>query len=280
MSLLSCHQARHTLGRIAGRDTRRLPLASTTSELRAKLARNTDASHYLGVYTESNTSARRRNDTLHLKLGGELFGLPHLDESVREVSVEIRDGGGGDLLSCLNLLQFVHGRLASTLTVHGEARSAHAVIAALWPGQRFMAASARLMFHRSSVAVFGNSVQLEEAARTLAGQDEPMFRAIFERSGRSVFCAAIMDKARQRDVWVTPEQALEAHLVDEILAEPPGQRVDADPAAPVGLAEAPLSECPSTVPGCPQDEPEEAVRVGTAWDPSKPADREPVRMPG
>lgn len=135
------------------------------------------------------------------------------------VVVNIRSVGGdvADALLIYEALLSLDAHI--TTRCYGYTASAATIIAqAANEGCRQIAQSALYLIHNSSCATEGNAADLTQQAELLQKTDERIAAIYASRSNRTAdHFAALMAKNGGDGEWLSPEQALEAGLVDEII---------------------------------------------------------------
>lgn len=147
------------------------------------------------------------------------------------VMVNIRSVGGdvSDAMLIYEALLSLDAHI--TTRCYGYTASAATIIAqAANEGCREIADSALYLIHNSSLSTEGNAQQLIEQAELLKKTDERIAAIYAAHSDKDAeYYAQIMSQNGGQGVWLSPEQALEAGLVDTI--------VTADTAPSKGLIE-------------------------------------------
>lgn len=147
------------------------------------------------------------------------------------VMVNIRSVGGdvSDAMLIYEALLSLDAHI--TTRCYGYTASAATIIAqAANEGCREIADSALYLIHNSSLSTEGNAQQLIEQAELLKKTDERIAAIYAAHSDKdAAYYAQIMSQNGGQGVWLSPEQALEAGLVDTI--------VTADTAPTKGLIE-------------------------------------------
>ncbi len=147
------------------------------------------------------------------------------------VMVNIRSVGGdvSDAMLIYEALLSLDAHI--TTRCYGYTASAATIIAqAANEGCREIADSALYLIHNSSLSTEGNAKQLIEQAELLKKTDERIAAIYAAHSDKDAeYYAQIMSQNGGQGVWLSPEQALEAGLVDTI--------VTADTAPTKGLIE-------------------------------------------
>jgi ATP-dependent Clp protease protease subunit len=100
----------------------------------------------------------------------------------------------------------------------GMGMSAAAMITAAGaPGKRFALPNAKLMIHQGSAGFRGAPTDISIAAREVEATTRQMAEIIAHHAGRTV--GQVMDDI-DRDRFMTPAEAVEYGLVDEVLVPP------------------------------------------------------------
>ncbi len=135
------------------------------------------------------------------------------------VVVNIRSSGGdvNDALLIYDALASLDAHI--TTRCYGYTASAATIIAqAASEGCREMASSALYLVHRSSCASEGNADELSERVELLRKTDKRIASVYASRSGRSIEeFEALMALNNGNGRWLSPEEALEAGLIDTIV---------------------------------------------------------------
>ncbi|MFQ8806224.1 MAG: Clp protease ClpP [Alistipes indistinctus] len=130
------------------------------------------------------------------------------------ITVNIRSLGGS-----VNDALLIHDTLSGlkatvTTNCYGYVASAATIIAqAASSGRRNISENSLYLIHRASACAEGNSAELEEAIRMLNKTDELIAGIYANRSGRSAEDFTALMKIGE---WLTPKEAKEAGLVDNI----------------------------------------------------------------
>lgn len=102
----------------------------------------------------------------------------------------------------------------STLCIGPAFSMAAWLLAAGSRGRRFATSTARIMLHQASAGFMGTTGDIRIAAENIIQNQNLMTEILARHTGRdpSEICRAI-----ERDLWMTPEQAIEFGLVDAIV---------------------------------------------------------------
>jgi ATP-dependent Clp protease protease subunit len=102
----------------------------------------------------------------------------------------------------------------STLCIGPAFSMAAWLLAAGAPGRRYASRNARIMLHQASAGFSGTTGDIKVAAENILQNQDLLTEILALHTGRDV-----VDVARMidRDLWLTPEQALEVGIVDGII---------------------------------------------------------------
>jgi len=154
------------------------------------------------------------------KLSDTLLRISEIEAP--EVVVNIRSTGGdvNDALLIYEALKSLRGRVITCC--YGYTASAATVIAqAASPGCRRIASGALYLIHNSVCATEGNVAELVASTDLLRKTDERLAALYAERSGASVEgFVALMAENNGAGRWLSPAEAVEAGLADEVIDDP------------------------------------------------------------
>lgn len=178
-------------------------------------------------------SIHRAGETVHLFITGEIgvysddHDLQRLKDELGEAQdVELFiDSPGGDCSTALAVYDLLKGRNIVT-TIAGQCCSAAVIIMAASKRVR-MQTNGSILIHAPSDAVFGDAAFLAQRSKGLEKLTGKIADIICKRTGRP---AEIVERWLTTDFWFTPEQAIAAGLVNEIIIDPPKIPVHAQPA--------------------------------------------------
>ena len=147
----------------------------------------------------------------------------------RRVRVDIRSTGGdvNDALMIHDALRSLADEGAEVTTCcYGYTASAATIVAqAASEGCRQISVKALYQIHNSSCAAEGTADELGDSIELLRKTDRRLAMLYADRSGRTVGeMAALMAENNGCGRWLSPDEALEAGLVDEIVGSTPVDR--------------------------------------------------------
>ncbi|MCX7560122.1 ATP-dependent Clp protease proteolytic subunit [Sulfitobacter sp. F26204] len=134
----------------------------------------------------------------------------------KEISMYINSPGGevSAGLSIYDTMQYVRPKVSTLIC--GMAASMGSVIAIGGEkGMRFALPNAEVMVHQPSGGSQGMAADILISARHIEQTRERMYQMYMKHSGQDY---ETVQKALDRDLWMTPEEALEWGHIDEIVA--------------------------------------------------------------
>ena len=143
-----------------------------------------------------------------------------------DVRVDIRSTGGdvNDALMIHDALRSLAAEGATVTTCcYGYTASAATIVAqAASEGRRQISSNALYLIHNSICAAEGNALELEGSLDLLRKTDNRLAMLYADRSGRPLSeIAALMAENNGCGRWLTPDEALAAGLVDEVVGSTP-----------------------------------------------------------
>ena len=132
----------------------------------------------------------------------------------KDITLYINSPGGyvSAGLAIYDTMQHIRPNVA-TICVGDSISMAASLLASGTKGKRYALPHSRIMLHQPSGAVTGQSTDIQVHAKELVRTREMLTKIIAEHSGRSI------DEVREkteRDFFLTPEEALEFGVIDEI----------------------------------------------------------------
>ncbi|MDE1192030.1 MAG: ATP-dependent Clp protease proteolytic subunit [Arachidicoccus sp.] len=158
------------------------------------------------------------NDYVANIVTAQLLFMDSVDR-VRDIQMYINSPGGSVYagLGIYDTMQFVSPDVSTICT--GIAASMGAVLmTAGAAGKRSALKHSRIMIHQPSGAIGGQASDIQITAREIRKIKEELDNIIAEHSGKD---AAQVAKDRDRDFWMTAQEAKEYGLIDEVLVTNP-----------------------------------------------------------
>ncbi len=151
---------------------------------------------------------------------GQLLYL-EAEEPEKDIALYVNSPGGEVYAGLAIYDAMQHIRPDVSTICFGMGMSAAAlIVCAGAPGKRFALPNAKLMIHQGSAGFRGAPTDISIAAREVEATTLQMAELIARHSGRPV--ERVMDDI-DRDRFMTPAEAVEYGLVDDVLV-PPGER--------------------------------------------------------
>ncbi len=132
----------------------------------------------------------------------------------KDITLYINSPGGyvSAGLAIYDTMQHIRPNVA-TICVGDSISMAAILLSAGTKGKRYALPHSRIMLHQPSGAVTGQSTDIQVHAKELVRTREMLSGIIAEHSGRSI--EEVREKT-ERDFFLTPEEALEFGVIDEI----------------------------------------------------------------
>lgn len=155
------------------------------------------------------------NDEMANVLVAQLLYLANEDPE-KDITLYINSPGGSVSagLAIYDTMQFVRPPVA-TLCVGQACSMGSLLLAAGAPGMRRALPNSRVMIHQPSGGVSGQATDIEIHAREILATRERLVGLYAAHSGRTVEEIA---SAKERDHFMSPEQAREFGLIDEVVS--------------------------------------------------------------
>jgi ATP-dependent Clp protease protease subunit len=136
-------------------------------------------------------------------------------EPGKDVALYVNSPGGSStaLFAIYDTMQFLKSDVATYCL--GQAASAAAVVlAAGTAGKRYALPNSRVLLHQPHGGVEGQSADIEIHAREIARQRRRVEELLAEHTGQTI---ERIHRDTERDFLLTPEEAVEYGLVDEVV---------------------------------------------------------------
>jgi ATP-dependent Clp protease protease subunit len=160
------------------------------------------------------------NDDLANLIVAQLLFLESEDPE-KEIYLYINSPGGSVTagLAIYDTMQYVRPEV-STLCVGQAASMAAWLLASGAKGKRFALPHCRIMIHQPLGGVQGQATDIDIQAREILRLREDMNNILVKHTGQSV---KKIEKATDRDMFMSGKQAVEYGLVDEVISSRPGK---------------------------------------------------------
>lgn len=175
----------------------------------------------IGLYNPDSPDTSKKNCSTYAEFKQQLDKLQI--QQITALTVHIRSTGGdvNDALLIFDALQSLDCPI--TTRCYGYTASAATIIAqAASPGKREMSANGLYLIHRASCNSEGNATALDETAKMLLKTDERIANIYATRSGLPIaHFIELMNCNQGNGRWLSPEEALQAGLIDRIFTAQP-----------------------------------------------------------
>lgn len=144
------------------------------------------------------------------------------EDPEREIHLYINSPGGSVSagLAIYDTMQYIRPPV-STLCVGQAASMAAWLLAAGAPQRRYALPHSRIMLHQPFGGAQGQASDIDIHAREIVRMREQMTAILAKHSGQG---AKRIEKDTERDLFLTPKQAVEYGIVDEVIAARPAKR--------------------------------------------------------
>ena len=202
----------------------------------------------IGLYNPDSPDTSKKSCSTYAEFKQQLDKLQ--TQQITALTVHIRSTGGdvNDALLIFDALQSLDCPI--TTRCYGYTASAATIIAqAASPGKREMSANGLYLIHRASCNSEGNATALDETAKMLLKTDERIANIYATRSGLPIaHFIELMEYNQGNGRWLSPEEALQAGLIDRIFTAQPITNHAVFRTLCDTLAELPLNFNPNTNP--------------------------------
>lgn len=172
------------------------------------------------------------NDSVATLVTAQLLFL-EAENPNKDISFYINSPGGlvTSGLAIYDTMQYIRPRV-STLCIGQAASMGSLLLAAGATGTRYALPNARIMIHQPSGGFQGQAADIEIHAREILSLRQRLNEIYSKHTGQPV---SVIEAAMDRDKFLTPEQAKEFGLVDEVVVSRPpaenGKGKDEKPSA-------------------------------------------------
>ena len=148
------------------------------------------------------------------------------ENPTKDISVYINSPGGlvTSGLAIYDTMQYVRPAVA-TLCIGQAASMASLLLAAGTEGQRFALPNARIMLHQPSGGFQGQATDIEIHAKEILLLRQRLNEIYVGHTGQKI---AVIEENLERDKFMTPQEAKEFGLVDDVVARRPAGPDDSE----------------------------------------------------
>ena len=141
------------------------------------------------------------------------------ENPTKDISVYINSPGGlvTSGLAIYDTMQYVRPAVA-TLCIGQAASMGSLLLAAGASGQRFTLPNARIMLHQPSGGFQGQATDIEIHAKEILSLRQRLNEIYVNHTGQDI---AIIEDSLERDKFMTPDEAKEFGLVDDVVSHRP-----------------------------------------------------------
>ena len=136
------------------------------------------------------------------------------DNPKKDINFYINSPGGvvTSGLSIYDTMQYIRPKV-STICIGQACSMGSFLLAAGEPGQRFALANSRIMIHQPSGGAQGQAADIEIHAREILKMRERLNKIYAQHTGKKL---SEIEKAMDRDYFMSPEEAKDFGLIDEV----------------------------------------------------------------
>jgi ATP-dependent Clp protease protease subunit len=165
------------------------------------------------------------NDAVSSVVCAQLLFL-EAENPAKEISIYINSPGGivSSGLAIYDTMQYIRCKI-STLCIGQAASMGSLLLCAGAKGHRFATPNARIMVHQPSGGAQGQATDIEIQAREILALRARLNQIYVKHTGQEL---PAVERAVERDTFMTPEQAKEFGLIDNVIeSRPPSADVPA-----------------------------------------------------
>jgi ATP-dependent Clp protease protease subunit len=155
--------------------------------------------------------------------GGVIMRLLELQakQPNRDINLYINSPGGSvdDTLAVYDTMQFLSCDVA-TYCVGQAASGAALILAAGTPGKRYSLPHSKIMIHQPWGGVTGQAADIQIQAEEILKAKRLLNELLAQHTGRDV---KLIEEETERDRYLSPEEAREYGIVDEIVGQMPDE---------------------------------------------------------
>ncbi|CAI8007170.1 ATP-dependent Clp protease proteolytic subunit [Geodia barretti] len=148
------------------------------------------------------------------------------ENPTKDISVYINSPGGlvTSGLAIYDTMQYVRPAVA-TLCIGQAASMGSLLLAAGAAGQRFTLPNARIMLHQPSGGFQGQATDIEIHAKEILSLRQRLNEIYVNHTGQDI---AVIEDSLERDKFMTPDEAKEFGIVDDVVSQRPEAADESD----------------------------------------------------
>ena len=148
------------------------------------------------------------------------------ENPTKDVSVYINSPGGlvTSGLAIYDTMQYVRPAVA-TLCIGQAASMGSLLLAAGAAGQRFTLPNSRIMLHQPSGGFQGQATDIEIHAKEILSLRQRLNKIYVNHTGQDI---AVIEDSLERDKFMTPDEAKEFGIVDDVVSQRPEAADESD----------------------------------------------------
>lgn len=150
----------------------------------------------------------------------------------KDISLYINSPGGvvTSGMAIYDTMRYIRPEIA-TVCIGQAASMGSLLLAAGVPGKRYALPNARVMIHQPSGGAQGQATDIEIQAREILALRKRLNNIYVEHTGQDI---NVIEEAVERDRYMTPEDAKEFGLIDEVVSKRPQNDDDDDDSSESG----------------------------------------------
>lgn len=158
------------------------------------------------------------NDSVSALITAQLLFL-EADNPKKDIAFYINSPGGvvTSGLGIYDTMQYIRPKV-TTICIGQACSMGSLLLAAGEPGQRFSLPNSRIMIHQPSGGAQGQATDIEIQANEILALRKRLNQIYVDHTGKKL---SEVEKAMERDNFMTPEEAKKFGLIDEIYSERP-----------------------------------------------------------
>ncbi len=156
------------------------------------------------------------NDAVANLIIAQLLFLAH-EDSKKDIQLYVNSPGGSVIsgMAIYDTIQYIKPEV-STICVGMAASMGAVILAAGQKGKRFALPNSEILIHQIMGGVEGQATEIEITAKQILKMKERLNQVLAKHTGQTV---AKIEKDTDRDYYMTPVEAKEYGLIDEVIKQ-------------------------------------------------------------